>query len=56
MEVSVCRVQESLVEHHGIQCGYCTPGFVMSMAALLRNQPQPPIVDIEDAISGKVIN
>lgn len=34
-------VQERIAKAHGTQCGFCTPGFVMSMYALLRNNPQP---------------
>ena len=37
---------------HGSQCGFCTPGFVMSMYTLLRNNPQPKEEEIEGAFEG----
>uniref|UniRef100_A0A336MW54 Xanthine dehydrogenase n=1 Tax=Culicoides sonorensis TaxID=179676 RepID=A0A336MW54_CULSO len=47
-------VQERIAKAHGIQCGFCTPGFVMSMYALLRNDPVPKIEDIEKAFQGNL--
>ena len=44
--------QERLTRGHGSQCGYCTPGFVMSMYALLRTSPNPTTQEIEHALSG----
>lgn len=46
------RVMEFLAKGHGIQCGFCTPGFVMSMYVLLRNNSQPTKVEIQTAIEG----
>ncbi|XP_077983142.1 xanthine dehydrogenase/oxidase-like [Glandiceps talaboti] len=43
-------VQERLAKTHGMQCGFCTPGMVMSMYALLRSNPEPFTKDIESAI------
>ena len=40
-------VQERMAASHGSQCGFCTPGIVMSMYTLLRNKPKPNIDDIE---------
>ncbi|EDV24050.1 uncharacterized protein TRIADDRAFT_57141 [Trichoplax adhaerens] len=40
---------ERIAKAHGSQCGFCTPGFVMSMYTLLRNNSQPTEEDIEDA-------
>ena len=48
----VCFVQERLTAGHGVQCGFCSPGMVMSMFALLRNNPQPTELEIEHAIKG----
>ena len=45
--------QERLIESHGLQCGFCTPGFVMSMFCLLRNNPSPTKDDVERALEGK---
>jgi xanthine dehydrogenase small subunit len=47
-------VQQSMVDHHGSQCGFCTPGFVMSMFALYLNNPAPTRDDIDDALSGNL--
>ena len=47
-------VQQSMVDHHGSQCGFCTPGFVMSMFALYKNNPAPSRADIDDALSGNL--
>lgn len=45
-------VQVAFIEHDAMQCGYCTPGMVMSCAALLQRTPQPTPEDIHTAISG----
>ncbi|KAM6945501.1 aldehyde oxidase 5 [Aplochiton taeniatus] len=47
-------VQERLVKAHGSQCGFCTPGMVMSMYTLLRNKPQPTMEDITEALGGNL--
>ncbi|MDR3418454.1 MAG: (2Fe-2S)-binding protein [Nevskia sp.] len=45
-------VQAAFIEHDALQCGYCTPGLVMSCAALLRNRPDPAAEEVRAAISG----
>ncbi|GAB6020637.1 hypothetical protein CHUAL_003308 [Chamberlinius hualienensis] len=47
-------VQERLAKAHGSQCGFCTPGIVMSMYALLRNKVQPSVEDLEVAFQGNL--
>ncbi|XP_061114412.1 xanthine dehydrogenase/oxidase [Conger conger] len=47
-------VQERIAKAHGSQCGFCTPGIVMSMYALLRNSPYPSMLDIEEAFQGNL--
>ncbi|CAD7676511.1 unnamed protein product [Nyctereutes procyonoides] len=47
-------VQERIAKSHGSQCGFCTPGIVMSMYTLLRNQPEPTIEEIENAFQGNL--
>ncbi|MEQ2171764.1 hypothetical protein GOODEAATRI_014075, partial [Goodea atripinnis] len=47
-------VQERIAKAHGSQCGFCTPGMVMSMYALLRNKPQPTMDDITQALAGNL--
>ncbi|CAL5426156.1 unnamed protein product [Camellia sinensis] len=47
--------QESLVVSHGSQCGFCTPGFIMSMYALLRSSQTPPTEEqIEESLAGNL--
>lgn len=47
-------VQQALVEHHGSQCGFCTPGFVMSLYALWMNDPKADDRAIEKALQGNL--
>ncbi|KAK6044231.1 2Fe-2S iron-sulfur cluster-binding domain protein [Cooperia oncophora] len=47
-------VQERLAITHGSQCGFCTPGFVMAMYALLRNNPTPSVADVNEALQGNL--
>lgn len=51
-ELSV--IQDAFCETHGMQCGYCTPGMVLSAHALLARNPSPTHEDIVDAISGNI--
>ena len=47
-------VQAALVEAGGIQCGFCTPGVLLSARALLNRKPQPTDFDIRDALVGNL--
>ena len=47
-------LQEGFKEEHGLQCGFCTPGMLMSSYALLRNNPKPSEEDIRWGISGNL--
>uniref|UniRef100_A0A8D0ANI5 Xanthine dehydrogenase n=1 Tax=Sander lucioperca TaxID=283035 RepID=A0A8D0ANI5_SANLU len=47
-------VQERIARSHGSQCGFCTPGIVMSMYALLRNNATPKMADVEEAFHGNL--
>jgi len=47
-------VQEEMVAKDGYQCGYCTPGFVMSLTALLKEKPNPTLADVQMACSGNI--
>jgi aerobic carbon-monoxide dehydrogenase small subunit len=45
-------VQSAMRECHGLQCGFCTPGFVVSITALLRDNPKPTDAEIREGLSG----
>ena len=47
-------IQDAFCETHGMQCGYCTPGMVLTAHALLRDKPEPTREEIVDAISGNI--
>ena len=47
-------VQAALLEAHGVQCGYCTPGFAVAAAHLFEANPSPSDDDIKEALSGNI--
>lgn len=47
-------VQQALVDYHGSQCGFCTPGFVMSLYALWMRKARPSVAEIEEALQGNL--
>jgi aerobic carbon-monoxide dehydrogenase small subunit len=47
-------VQDAFIACHGLQCGFCTPGMVMSAAALLKETPKPSVRQIENALEGNL--
>jgi carbon-monoxide dehydrogenase small subunit len=47
-------VQQAFLEEGGYQCGYCTPGMVLSVKALLEDNPHPTDEDVEEALSGNL--
>ena len=47
-------VQEAFVRHGGVQCGYCTPGFIVSAAALLAANPHPTDDELARALAGNI--
>lgn len=48
------RVQEAFRQHHGLQCGFCTPGFIMAITDLLRHHPLESDEQIREALSGNI--
>ena len=51
---SLSVVQEAFRDCHGLQCGFCTPGFVVTVTAFLAAEPDPDIDQIRDALSGNL--
>ena len=48
------KLQSSFRDHHALQCGYCTPGMLMSATALLRENPHPSEDEIKKALQGNI--
>lgn len=47
-------IQQAFQDHHGLQCGFCTPGMVMSAAALLKDNPKPTEADVRHYLDGNI--
>ena len=47
-------LQQAFSDHHALQCGYCTPGMLMSATALLRENPSPTEAEIRKALQGNI--
>ena len=47
-------IQQAFQDHHGLQCGFCTPGTVMSAAALLKENPKPSEHEIREYLEGNI--
>jgi len=47
-------IQQAFQDHHGLQCGFCTPGMVMSAAALLRDTPRPTEAQVRAYLEGNL--
>ena len=52
--INLDPIQESFINHNALQCGYCTPGMVMSAKALLNRNPHPTEKDIKEALAGNL--
>ena len=48
------KLQQSFKDHHALQCGYCTPGMLMSATALLRENPHPSEDEIKKGLQGNI--
>ena len=53
-EEQLSPLQQAFSDHHALQCGYCTPGMLMSATALLRENPRPSDEEIARAIQGNI--
>lgn len=47
-------IQQAFQDHHGLQCGFCTPGMVMSASALLKENPKPTEQEVRDYLEGNI--
>ena len=47
-------IQQAFQDHHGLQCGFCTPGMVMTAASLLKENPRPTEHEIRDYLEGNI--
>ena len=52
--VSTIEIQAAFQEHHGLQCGFCTPGMVMAAADLLKNNPNPTEAEVRHHLEGNI--
>ncbi|WP_194097725.1 (2Fe-2S)-binding protein [Marivivens aquimaris] len=51
---SLSAIQAAFQEHHGLQCGFCTPGMIMSASALLKENPKPTEAEIRHYLEGNI--
>ena len=51
---SLSAIQQAFQDHHGLQCGFCTPGMVMATASLLKENPKPSVAEIRDYLEGNL--
>lgn len=51
---TLSAVQQAFWNNHGLQCGFCTPGFIVSVEALLRDNPHPSDDEIREGLSGNL--
>ena len=51
---SLSTLQQAFQDHHGLQCGFCTPGMVMSAAALLKENPKPTEHEVRSYLEGNI--
>jgi len=47
-------IQQAFQDHHGLQCGFCTPGMVMSASALLKDNPKPTEAEVREYLEGNI--
>jgi carbon-monoxide dehydrogenase small subunit len=53
-DTALHRVQQALLDHGAVQCGFCTPGFAVATAHLLHHNPAPTSDDVREALSGNI--
>jgi aerobic-type carbon monoxide dehydrogenase small subunit (CoxS/CutS family) len=47
-------LQQAFTDHHALQCGFCTPGMLITLTELLRDNPNPTELEVREAISGNI--
>jgi carbon-monoxide dehydrogenase small subunit len=47
-------LQQAFIDNHGLQCGFCTPGMLMTLTELLRDTPNPSEDDVREALTGNL--
>jgi len=52
--IGLSPLQQAMHEEHGLQCGFCTPGIVMTFEAFLRDRPDPTEEEVRDVLSGNL--
>jgi aerobic-type carbon monoxide dehydrogenase small subunit (CoxS/CutS family) len=50
----LARIQEAFLDHGAVQCGFCIPGMIMAAVSLLRVNPRPTVVEIQEGLSGNL--
>ena len=53
-ETELNVLQQAFWEHHGLQCGFCTPGILMTLTEFLRDNPDPSETEVREALSGNI--
>jgi aerobic carbon-monoxide dehydrogenase small subunit len=53
-ESAMHPMQQAFWEHHGLQCGFCTPGMVMAAVSILRENPNPTEADVREGLEGNL--
>ncbi len=51
---TLSALQQAFQDHHGLQCGFCTPGMVMTAAALLKENPKPTEAEVRHYLEGNI--
>ena len=51
---TLSQLQQAFCDHHGLQCGYCTPGMIVTLEGLLKDNPNPTEEELVEAVSGNL--